>query len=54
MMNPDDAAPDFDAMARYIEKNGIKVYGFYTCATKENLLKLFQQEEVYSIYTTPR
>ncbi len=38
---------DFAQAARYVEKNGIKIYGFVLTAKKEELLELDQREEVY-------
>ena len=39
------------AMASYIKKNGLKIYGFTTIANRADLLKISKQNEVYEIYT---
>ena len=39
--------------ADYIEKNGLKIYGFAVLADKEELLKTNELDEVYEIYTVP-
>ncbi len=39
----------FGEAADYIEENGLTVYGFVTIADKETLLKLNEDEEVYTI-----
>jgi hypothetical protein len=39
--------------ADYIEKNGLKIYGFAMLADKEELLKTNGQEEVFEIYIVP-
>lgn len=43
---------DYEAMKLYVEENGLKVYGYMTMADKETMLKLMEEEEVYTIYTT--
>lgn len=43
----EDSYSDFDQMADYIEKNGVKVYGFAVLGGKEDLQKLSRQSEVY-------
>jgi hypothetical protein len=39
--------------ADYIEKNGLKIFGFALLADKEELLKINEMEEVFEIYTVP-
>jgi hypothetical protein len=39
--------------ADYIEKNGLKIYGFALLADKEELMKINEMEEVFEIYTVP-
>lgn len=46
MMNADQ---DFSGAAEYVEKNGVKVYGFAAVVDKEALMKLSEMEEVYVI-----
>ena len=46
-MLTDDSTESFDSMADYVEKNGVKVYGFVVCGEKEDLQKLAKQSEVY-------
>ena len=38
-----------EEMVDYVEKNGLKIYGFQTVAEKEDLQKLINAKEVYSI-----
>ncbi|MDO4276109.1 MAG: anti-sigma factor C-terminal domain-containing protein [Eubacteriales bacterium] len=39
--------------AEYVKENGIKVYGFAAIMTKDILLQLSEEKEVYTIYTQP-
>jgi hypothetical protein len=36
----------------YIEKNGLYIHGFMITDLKENILEIFEEEQVYTIYTT--
>lgn len=38
-----------EEMVDYVEENGLKIYGFQTVAEKEDLQKLMNEKEVYSI-----
>lgn len=42
----------YDNIVKYVKENGLKIHGFMTVATKEDLLDLIEKEEVYTIYTT--
>lgn len=46
-----ESAEDCRAIADYVEKNGLQVYGFAAVMDKETALKLNQREEVYLIDT---
>lgn len=43
---------NYEAKIAYVQEHGLKIYGYMTVADKEQLLKLMDQEEVYTIYTT--
>lgn len=42
----------YDSIVNYVKENGLEIHGFMTVATKEELLKLIEEDEVYTIYTT--
>lgn len=50
MISPDTEGHDFTQAREYVQKNGIKVYGFVTFAKKNVLQKLMEEEEIYSVY----
>ena len=42
----------YESMKKYVRENGLSIYGFMTIASKEQILGLMDEEEVYTIYTT--
>lgn len=47
-----DEAEDYQGYVKYIEENGLQIYGFAVIAEKEELKKLIDSKKVYSIYVT--
>lgn len=44
---------DLSDAAKYVEENGITVYGFAVLLDKEEALRLHELDEVYEVYTCP-
>ena len=49
MMDADDTGVDSGAAVRYINKNGLKVYGIVIRADRAELLKILDDNAVYVI-----
>ena len=41
---------DYEEIAQYVEKNGLKIHGFYTVTGKKKLKKFIESEQVYTLY----
>ncbi len=51
MSSVEDLTNTLDPAVDYVEKNGLKIYGFAITATKDKLLKINDMKEVYAIST---
>lgn len=51
MSSIEDLSNVLDPAIDYVEKNGLKIYGFAITATKDKLLKINDMKEVYAIST---